>query len=71
LYAAETWILRKGDYKYLESFEILRWKRMEKIIWTDHVRNEEMLQRVKEESFVSFRFASFRFVALPSSTYSH
>jgi hypothetical protein len=25
------------------------WRRMEKISWTDHVRNEEVLQRVKEE----------------------
>jgi len=26
-----------------------RWKRMAKISWTDHVRNEEVLQRVKWE----------------------
>jgi hypothetical protein len=26
-----------------------RWRRMEKISWTDRVRNEEMMQRVKEE----------------------
>jgi hypothetical protein len=26
------------------------WRRMEKISWTDHVRNEEVLQRVKEEN---------------------
>jgi hypothetical protein len=25
------------------------WRRMEKIIWTDHVRNEEVLLRVKEK----------------------
>jgi hypothetical protein len=25
------------------------WRRMEKISWTDHVRNEEVLQRIKEE----------------------
>jgi hypothetical protein len=25
------------------------WRRMEKISWTDGVRNEEVLQRVKEE----------------------
>jgi hypothetical protein len=37
------------DQKCLESFEIWRWRRMEKISWTDRVRNEEVLQRVKEE----------------------
>ena len=35
--------------RYLESFEMWRWGRMEKISWTDRVRNEEVLHRVKEE----------------------
>ena len=33
----------KESQKYLESFEMWCWRRMEKISWTDHVRNEEML----------------------------
>jgi hypothetical protein len=49
LYGAETWTLRKVDQKFLESFEMLYWRRMEKISSTDRVRNEEVLQRVKEE----------------------
>jgi hypothetical protein len=49
LYGAETWTLRKVDQKYLESFEMWCWRRMEKISWTDRVRNEEVLHRVKEE----------------------
>ena len=49
VYGAETWTLREVDQKYLEDFEMLCWRRMEKIIWTDHVRNDEILQRVKEE----------------------
>jgi hypothetical protein len=28
---------------------MLYWRRMEKIIWTDHVRNKEVLLRVKEQ----------------------
>jgi hypothetical protein len=39
LYGAETWTLHKVDQKYLESFEMLCWRRME-ISWTDRVRNE-------------------------------
>ena len=46
LYGAETWTLRAADQKYLVSFEISYWRRMEKISWTDHVRNEEVLLRV-------------------------
>ena len=49
LYGAETWTLRAVDQKHLESFEMWYWRRMEKISWTDHVRNEEVLFRVKEQ----------------------
>ena len=47
LYNAETWTLRAMDQKHLESFEMWCWRRMERISWTDHVRNEEVLPRVK------------------------
>jgi hypothetical protein len=33
----------------LESFEMWCWRRMEKIVWTDRVRNEEVLLTVKEQ----------------------
>jgi hypothetical protein len=49
LYGAETWTLRAVDQKLLESFEMWCWKRMEKIILTDQVRNEEVLLRVKKQ----------------------
>ena len=47
LYGA--WTLRAADQKYLESFEMWCWRRMEKISWTDHVRNEDVLLRVNEQ----------------------
>ena len=43
LYGAETWTLREVDQKQLEIFEMWCWRRMEKISWTDHVRNEDVL----------------------------
>ena len=49
LFGAETWTLRETDQKQLESFEMWCWRRMEKISWTDHVRNEEVLVRVNEQ----------------------
>jgi hypothetical protein len=49
LYGAEIWTLRAMDQKHLKSFEMWCWRRMEKISWTDHVRNEEVLLRVKEQ----------------------
>jgi hypothetical protein len=50
LYGAETWTLRAVDQEHLESFEMWCWRRMEKFSWTDNVRNEEVLLRVKEQS---------------------
>jgi hypothetical protein len=49
LYGAETWILRVVDQKHLEHFEMWCWRRMENISWVDHLRNEEILLRVKEQ----------------------
>jgi hypothetical protein len=49
LYGAETWTLRAVDQKHLESFEMWCWRRMKKINWTDHVRKEDVLLRVKEQ----------------------
>jgi hypothetical protein len=49
LYGAETWMLRSVEQKHLESSEKWCWRRMEKIIWTDNVRNEDVLLRVKEQ----------------------
>ena len=46
---AETWTLRAAVKKYLESFEMWCWRRIEKISWTDHVRNEDVLLRVNEQ----------------------
>jgi hypothetical protein len=37
-------MLQAVDQKHLESFEMWCWRRMKKISWTDHVRNEEVLE---------------------------
>jgi len=37
------------DQKHQEGFEMWCWGMMEKISWTDRVRNEEVLLRVKEQ----------------------
>jgi hypothetical protein len=52
LYGAETWTLRAVDQKHLESFEMWCWRRIEKISWNDHVRNEEVFLRVKKANWI-------------------
>ena len=49
LYGAETWMLLAADQKHLEIFQIWCWGRIEKISWTENVRNEEVLLRVNEQ----------------------
>jgi hypothetical protein len=49
LHGAENWTLRAVDQKHLVNFEIWCWRWMEKISWTEHVRNEEVLLKVKEQ----------------------
>ena len=48
MYGAETWALREKDRKYLESFEMWCWRKMEKIDWREHITNEEVLEIVQE-----------------------
>ena len=45
----EIWDTSGNRLKFLENFEVWYWRRMEKIICTDRVRNEEVLRIVKEE----------------------
>jgi hypothetical protein len=49
IYGVEIRTLRRVDQKYLESFEMWFWRRLEKTIGSDRVRNEEVLLRVKED----------------------
>jgi hypothetical protein len=43
------WTLWAVGHKNLESLEVWCWRRMEKISWTNSVRNEEVLLRVKKQ----------------------
>jgi hypothetical protein len=49
LCGAGTGMLGTIDQKHLGRFEMWCWRRMENISLTDHVRNEEVLLRVKEQ----------------------
>lgn len=49
LYGAETWTMRKEDVKRIEAFEMWIWRRMERVSWTEHKSNEEVLKKVEEE----------------------
>ncbi|KAJ4438008.1 hypothetical protein ANN_13947 [Periplaneta americana] len=49
LYGTETWTLRQNEEKRIEAFEMWIWRRMERVKWTDRVKNEAVLERVGEE----------------------
>jgi hypothetical protein len=52
LRSAETWTLREVDQKYLKSFEMWYWRRMEKISWPNCVK-DELLERVNGKGVVN------------------
>ena len=49
MYGAENLALRLVDQKYLASSEMRCCRRMEKTSCPDHVKNEQVLHRIKEE----------------------
>jgi hypothetical protein len=49
VYGAETRTFRAVEQKHMESFEIWCLRRMEMISWTDHMRSEEILLRIREQ----------------------
>ena len=49
LYGSETWSLKTEERRRINAFEIWVWRRIEKISWMDHVKNEEVLQRVGQK----------------------
>jgi hypothetical protein len=67
LYGAETWTLQKVDEKYLESFEMWCWRRMEKVSWTKRVSNGEVLHRVEEEGNIRRTVKEGRLMGLVTS----
>ena len=51
MFGDEIWTLRKVDQKYVKSFGMWCWRRMEKISWTDREGNE-VLQGAWEERYI-------------------
>jgi len=47
LYDVETWTILETDQKYLGRFEMWCWRRMEKMSWTNHVRNGKELHTAR------------------------
>jgi len=49
LYGSETWTLQKSDIKRIEGFEIeiWIWRRMLKVSWSEHKKNDEVLRTVE------------------------
>ena len=49
MFDAEISTLREVDQKYVGRFEMLRWRMMEKVSWTDRVKNDKASHRAKVE----------------------
>jgi hypothetical protein len=67
LYGAELWTHLRVDEKYLESSDAWCWRRVKKISWLDRVKNEEVLNRVKEHRNIPHRIKKGRLTGLVTS----
>ena len=53
LYGSETLTLgKKNEVKVVNAYEISSWREMLKIKWTVRTKNDEILQRAKEERLI-------------------
>ena len=52
MYGAQTWTVLEVDQKHLGSFEILCWRRMERISWTGCMESE-VLQTDEEGNIIN------------------
>ena len=62
LHVSETRTLRKLERKYLESFEMWCWRRMDKIKWSEkvtNVTNEQVLECIGEKRTLLSRIANW------------
>jgi hypothetical protein len=50
-YQVSNWTFRKVNQKYLGSFEMWCWRRLEKISWSDRVTNK-VVRTVKEGRYI-------------------
>lgn len=51
LYGTETWTLKVDTMNRIEASEIWILRRLQKISWTEHIPNDEMLRRSKTGSW--------------------
>ena len=49
LYGCETWTISESDKNALEAFEMWCFRKMLRIVWTDHVTNETVLNNIGEK----------------------
>ena len=47
-YGAETWTLPRNEKNRLEEFGMWIWRKMERIKWTNKIKNAVVLERVEE-----------------------
>jgi hypothetical protein len=60
LYGVETGTVWGVDQENLESFKMWCWRRKDKVSWTDRVRNEEVLVRVREQSNILHEISEWK-----------
>ena len=49
MYGCESWIIKKGEHKKIDAFELWSWRRLLRVLWTAWRSNQSILKEISAE----------------------
>ena len=49
MYGCESWTIRKAEHQKIDAFELLYWRRLLRVPWTERTSNQSILKEISPE----------------------
>ena len=49
MYECESWTIKKAEYRIIDAFELLCWRRLLRVLWTARRSNQFILKEISPE----------------------
>ena len=64
MYRCESWTIKKAEHQRIDAFELLRWSRLLRVLWTARRSNQSILKEISpgcslEELMLKLKFQYF------------
>ena len=46
MYGCESWTVKKAEHRRIDAFEVLRWRRLLRVLWTARRSNQSVLKKI-------------------------